>query len=437
MPKQVHKIENFAGGLSSGSDPRDIGDDQLANIEGMSVSDIGKMRMMGKFTASGIPSPDADIYLRAGAGSIVYNADNNNMGAVLENLGAAETGTATSGSASLLKDSSKNWVTDSLVGRTIIRLVDGTSGPIFHNTSSTIWATLYFGWSQWSSGDDYRITPSAQEQIAENYLIVTGTNGDLNIYEKTTDTWYLVSSDIALAAAKDVGGFVKAPEAHQGVATDIDDAPYWYITGRPYGGSPNGIWVYDYDGTHRLGGPEPNTNTSLLSWGSGTGIRKLNSGQLWTNASGQTHIYGLYYSYGGNWDGPGTTGKTTRGFVRRYLASNLSYDNSNWTGHGNDSIPYQGGSTPSISTGETMIDVPYGYSNDPIHRFMGEDLCRRDYKGEERWWIMSSSGWMDMATGGWVGIYDDDFQPIQEGGQNVYFIFPLFSCDSLHILQIF
>jgi len=430
MPKEIHKIENFAGGISSGSDPRDIGDDQLHELYGMSVGDIGRLRMMGKFVASDIASPDADIYLRAGAGSMVYNADNNNMGAVLENLGAAETGTATSGSASILKDSSKNWVTDSLVGRTIIRVIDGTSGPIFHNTSTQIWATLHFGWSQWSSGNEYKITPSAQEQIPENYLVVTGTNGDLNIYEKSTTTWYLVSSDIALAASKDVGGFVKTPESHQGVTTNIETAPYWYITGRPYSSSPNGIWVYDYDGNHRSGGPEPNTNTNILTWGSGTSVRKLNSGQLHTDSGGNTHIYCLFYSYGGNWDGPGTTGKTTRGFVRRYNASNLSYDSSNWTGHGNDSIPYNGGNLPSASQGETLIDIPYGYSSDPIHRFMGEDLCRRDYKGVERWWITVSSGWMDMATGGWVGIYDDDFQPVTENGNNVYFIFPPLEKDT-------
>ena len=56
MPKQIHKIEQFHGGLSSNSDPRDINDTELSSATDVMVDEVGKVRMMGdgKYTA-GLP----------------------------------------------------------------------------------------------------------------------------------------------------------------------------------------------------------------------------------------------------------------------------------------------------------------------------------------------------------------------------------------------
>ena len=47
MPKQTYKIENFHGGLSSNSDPRDISDTELSEAQDVMVDELGKIRTMG------------------------------------------------------------------------------------------------------------------------------------------------------------------------------------------------------------------------------------------------------------------------------------------------------------------------------------------------------------------------------------------------------
>ena len=47
MPKEVHKIEQFHGGLSSNSDPRDIAESELSEATDIMVDELGKIRMMG------------------------------------------------------------------------------------------------------------------------------------------------------------------------------------------------------------------------------------------------------------------------------------------------------------------------------------------------------------------------------------------------------
>ena len=51
MPKQIHKIQEFHGGLNNSSDARDISDAELSDIQDAVVSDLGKIRNMGGTTA--------------------------------------------------------------------------------------------------------------------------------------------------------------------------------------------------------------------------------------------------------------------------------------------------------------------------------------------------------------------------------------------------
>ena len=41
MPKQIFKIENFHGGLNTDSDPRDIADNELSDLSGIHVDEVG------------------------------------------------------------------------------------------------------------------------------------------------------------------------------------------------------------------------------------------------------------------------------------------------------------------------------------------------------------------------------------------------------------
>jgi len=60
MPKQVVNIQQFHGGLSTNSDPRDIEDSELTTATDVMVDEIGKIRLMGGTTdhISGTPEDD-------------------------------------------------------------------------------------------------------------------------------------------------------------------------------------------------------------------------------------------------------------------------------------------------------------------------------------------------------------------------------------------
>ena len=60
MPKQVAKLEQFHGGLSTNSDPRDVADNELTAATDVMVDELGMIRMMGG-TATGVTANAAAI----------------------------------------------------------------------------------------------------------------------------------------------------------------------------------------------------------------------------------------------------------------------------------------------------------------------------------------------------------------------------------------
>ena len=61
MPKQIHKIDEFHGGLNDNADPRDILNNELAAAENVAVSELGKIRMLGGVESVHTAPSDADI----------------------------------------------------------------------------------------------------------------------------------------------------------------------------------------------------------------------------------------------------------------------------------------------------------------------------------------------------------------------------------------
>ena len=43
MPKSTYKIKQFHGGINTGSDPRDIEDNECVTIENLSITNIGRI----------------------------------------------------------------------------------------------------------------------------------------------------------------------------------------------------------------------------------------------------------------------------------------------------------------------------------------------------------------------------------------------------------
>ena len=81
MPKQILNLQQFHGGLSTNSDPRDIDDSELTTATDVMVDEIGKIRMMGGTTAhvSGTPEDDQATgwtgTLVAGYGAFQFSND--------------------------------------------------------------------------------------------------------------------------------------------------------------------------------------------------------------------------------------------------------------------------------------------------------------------------------------------------------------------------
>ena len=74
MPKQTYKIENFHGGLSSNSDPRDISDTELSEAQDIMVDELGKVRTMGGTATHGtIDAGEAAI--NPGYGLFQFSSD--------------------------------------------------------------------------------------------------------------------------------------------------------------------------------------------------------------------------------------------------------------------------------------------------------------------------------------------------------------------------
>jgi hypothetical protein len=78
MPRQIHKLDKFEGGLSNDSDPRAIADNELALSEGINVSKPGKMVCMGDSATPSVVSgtpPIAMTELSPGYGIHFFKHD--------------------------------------------------------------------------------------------------------------------------------------------------------------------------------------------------------------------------------------------------------------------------------------------------------------------------------------------------------------------------
>ena len=87
MPKEIFKISQFHGGESEVSDPRDIEDSELAKASGISVSELGKIKLLGSIlshpASGGAPGNDSttdNVYkvISAGYNAFSFKSDYNN-----------------------------------------------------------------------------------------------------------------------------------------------------------------------------------------------------------------------------------------------------------------------------------------------------------------------------------------------------------------------
>ena len=72
MPKQTLKIEGFHGGLNTNADPRDIQDNQSPNLQDAKISNLGKIKLDGRFVSG---SSGVDTILVDNRGLFMFKSD--------------------------------------------------------------------------------------------------------------------------------------------------------------------------------------------------------------------------------------------------------------------------------------------------------------------------------------------------------------------------
>ena len=87
LTKEIFKISQFHGGESEVSEPRDIEDSELAKASGISVSELGKIKLLGSIlshpASGGAPGNDSttdNVYkvISAGYNAFSFKSDYNN-----------------------------------------------------------------------------------------------------------------------------------------------------------------------------------------------------------------------------------------------------------------------------------------------------------------------------------------------------------------------
>ena len=80
MPKKVHKINRFHGGINNSSDPRDIDDKEVINSTNIMVDEVGLLRPIGQNITHAVAEKTLDntgagVTQTAGSGLFYFSHD--------------------------------------------------------------------------------------------------------------------------------------------------------------------------------------------------------------------------------------------------------------------------------------------------------------------------------------------------------------------------
>ena len=195
MPKQIHKIQGFHGGVNTSSDPRDIADNELAACTDFVVNELGKLRGMGGITAAlndadAQQAEPANIAFRPGFGLFQFSHDR--KGGHVRPVDHYGEHTAADHST-ILTDSNSEWPVDGLIGATVKNTTDNSSGTITDNSATTVTVSSLAGGSDnsWdnTNDDDYMITDFPE--TGEDYLVCWDLDAGAHarIYSRSNDKW--------------------------------------------------------------------------------------------------------------------------------------------------------------------------------------------------------------------------------------------------------
>jgi len=187
VPKQIHKIDQFHGGLNTNSDPRDIADNELSVALGVMVDELGAIRMLGGDAEHDAETGAAGAHACAisnGYGLFAWNHDRIDGHTVSADSDDDETGenylalsdADTTGKVHIYADSDDTWGTPIDTG------TDGTRKDVFYAADGALRVCdSEFGntnTSKWYGYIDRQLFQSIGDTV-------------------TTDQWYLSPQEIA------------------------------------------------------------------------------------------------------------------------------------------------------------------------------------------------------------------------------------------------
>jgi len=194
MPKQIHKIDQFHGGLNTNSDPRDIAENELSSATDIMVDELGMIRTLGgtvnhdSFTStSARPFTGA---ITSGYGLFYWSSDS--KGANVLSTDYSGTHTAAD-SSTIMTDIAASFPVDALIGATINNTTDGSSGVITDNTATTVTVASLSGGSDnsWDDAANDAYTITNFPKTGDNYLAFSDsdTTGTVSVYSFASDSW--------------------------------------------------------------------------------------------------------------------------------------------------------------------------------------------------------------------------------------------------------
>jgi len=280
MPKQIHNIQQFHGGLSSNSDPRDINDTELSSATDVMVDEIGKIRMMGGIAqhynyTNTANNPNNAAVINPGYGLFQFSHDRTGASIIDDDYSGTHTAADDGTSPDLLKDGSATFPVDALIGATVNNTTDGSSGTILDNNATTVSATLSGGSDDsWDNGDAYTIT--AFPETGDDYLAMADTDAaaNIDIYSRVTNTWGTSKIDLGSTTGMKptfyaVDGALRVSDGN----FNNTNKWYGYIDRKYFGG--------DADEVHDAWKAE----NQLLSAPTDGYIRKHNGAAIWGTSS--------------------------------------------------------------------------------------------------------------------------------------------------------
>ena len=246
MPKKVFKIERFDGGLNTGGDARDIGENELAAAVDVSLDTIGKIRPMGSNVAHDAGANVAAI--KPGYGLHYFSHDR--TGAQILNADYDGTHTNTNNNAGCT-DTSASFPVDALIGFTVTNVTDGSTALITDNAATTITGSLSGGTGDdWDTNDVYFI--SKAPETGDDYLLMVDADGAANIdvYSKNLDSWETQRIDFGSTTGAqvifyDADGAVRISDSNFG--SNNQNKWFGYISQTHFDGTVPGTTADEYD----------------------------------------------------------------------------------------------------------------------------------------------------------------------------------------------